>query len=92
MVDPVAVWILDHHQIRSADISAAIFFMEKRRWKLEKVNIVIAIDILEYRCFSLVHLNRRDKLEILHPVAIGPHDIENRVGFVEAERQRETSG
>jgi hypothetical protein len=62
--------------------------MQEGHGEFENVDFVVAIDVLEDR--TGVDEARRDRLEVLHAVAIGAHDVHRAFGLGEAERHRQT--
>ena len=87
-IDPAGVGVLHDHDAIGADVAAAVLLVDHRHRKLEQVDGVVAIDVLQDR--PARHRHRRDQLEVaLHAVAIGLHHRGRIVAVGKAERERD---
>src|SRR5207237_6003010 len=60
-IDPAGVGIAHDHAAIGADIAAAILLVDHRHRKLEQIDRLIAVDILDQR--PIRHGHRRDEFE-----------------------------
>ena len=89
-IDPIGIRVLHDHQIAGADEAPAVELMEERHRELVDIHVLVAIDVLQHG--AGLDGAGRDRLEILHAVAIGADDVEGGVGLGQAEGDGEALG
>ena len=86
-VDPAAVGIAHDDEIVGAHVAAAVLLVQERHREFQQIDLAVAVDVLEHRAGA--HRLRRDRLMLLHALAIGPHHVERAGRHRQADRDRE---